>query len=272
MNIWGYTSHKTLRETGNYDRFDRTYTIDGDFLIPELDLLWMAQLLDLQEITIVPPIPDLNLDRSMSAIDLLCQSSPYSPRLDLNFTTWATILSNNNLREHLYQRRLQVAILEATSSTPLSLSNWFQQEFSQALAPGWDLVNNIMVRRELVTVRGGTEMSISQGERYAIERAKLINLQYQLSQTTVVMLVGINPQGSANVVVSVQIHPAPGASILPPQLKLSYITDEGEELQAVISRDRDFQIQLPTFTCDIGTSFNIQLQLDGVSQIERFIA
>jgi Protein of unknown function (DUF1822) len=59
---------------------------------------------------------------------------------------------------------------------------------------------------------------------------------------------------------------------LPPQLKLSYITDEGEELQAVISRSQDFQIQLPTFTCDVGTTFNIQLQLDGVSQIEKFVA
>jgi hypothetical protein len=263
MNIWGYTSHRTLRETGTYDRLDRTYRISGDLLIAELDILWMAQLLDLQEITTVPLIPSLNANRSTSAIDRLSQSSPYSPRLDLDFNTWAAILSNNNLREHLYHRRLQVATLQAHSAPPLSLADWLQQEFSQALEQGWDLVNNIMMRGELAVVRGG-EMSI--------ERAKLINLQYQLDRTNVVMLVGISPQGTTDVVVSVQIHAAPGSPTLPPQLKLSYITDEGEELQAVISRSQDFQIQLPTFTCDIGTAFNIQLQLDGVSQIEKFVA
>ncbi|NJR32729.1 MAG: DUF1822 family protein [Chamaesiphon sp. CSU_1_12] len=85
MNIWGYTSHRTLRETGTFDRIDRTYSICSDFLIGELDILWMAQLLDLQEITTVPPIASLNAERSTSAIDRLSQPSPYSPRLDLDF-------------------------------------------------------------------------------------------------------------------------------------------------------------------------------------------
>jgi Protein of unknown function (DUF1822) len=263
MNIWGYTSHRTLRETGTYDRLDRTYNLNGDFLIPELDLLWMAQLLDLQEITTVPPITNLGAERSTSAIDRLSQPSPYSPRLDLDFSTWAAILSNDRLREHLYHRRLQVATLQAHPTPALNLSAWLQQEFTQAIDRGWDLVSNMMMGGELAVVRGG-EMSI--------ERAKLINLQYQLDRTSVVMLIGISPHGASEVSISVQLHPAPGSSILPPQLKLSYITDEGEELQATISRSQDFQIQLPTFTCDVGTTFNIQLQLDGVSQIEKFVA
>ncbi len=263
MNIWGYTSHRTLRETGSYHQIDRTYRISSDFLIAELDLLWMAQLLDLQEITTVPPIPTLVADRSTSAIDRLSQPSPYSPRLDLDFHTWAAILSNNHLREHLYHRRLQVANLQANLTPAISLTQWLQQEFSQALAQGWEFVDNIMHKGELAVVRGG-EMSM--------ERAKLINLQYQLDRTSVVMLIGVSPQGTTDVIVTVQIHAAPGIPTLPPQLKLSYITDEGEELQSVISRSQDFQIQLPTFTCDVGTTFNIQLQLDGVSQIEKFVA
>jgi Protein of unknown function (DUF1822) len=263
LNIWGYTSHRTLRETGSYHQIDRTYRISSDFLIAELDLLWMAQLLDLQEIVIVPPIPALVVDRSTSIIAQLSQPSPYSPRLDLDFHTWAAILSNNHLREQLYHRRLQVANLQANLTPAISLTYWLQQEFSQALAQGWELVDNIMNRGELAAVRGG-EMSI--------ERAKLINLQYQLDRTSVVMLIGVSPQGTTDAIVTVQIHAAPGMPTLPPQLKLSYITDEGEELQAVISRSQDFQIQLPTFTCDVGTTFNIQLQLDGVSQIEKFVA
>jgi hypothetical protein len=116
--------------------------------------------------------------------------------------------------------------------------------------------------QNLAVVRGG-EMSI--------ELDKLINLQYQLDRISVVMLVGIKSQDDAHVTVSVQVYPVLGTSTLPPQLKLSYVTDAGEELAAIISRSGDFQIQLPLFTSDVGTTFNLQLQLDGISQIEKFV-
>jgi Protein of unknown function (DUF1822) len=267
MNIWSYTSHRTLRETGTFDRIDRTYSIPSDCLIGDLDILWMAQLLDLQEITTVPPIPSLNRDRSTSAIDRLSQPSPYSPRLDLDFNTWAAILSNNDLREHLHQRRLQVATLQTVNTPRLSLTDWLRSEFSQALEQGWHLGNLMMggeaaVIQQLAVVRGG-EMSI--------ELDKLINLQYQLDRISVVMLVGIKSQDDTHVTVSVQVYPVLGTATLPPQLKLSYVTDTGEELAAIISRSGDFQIQLPLFTSDVGTTFNLQLQLDGISQIEKFV-
>jgi Protein of unknown function (DUF1822) len=269
MNIWGYTSHRTLRETGTYHQLDRTYSLDGDFLIAELDILWMAQMLDLQEITTVPPIPSLAADRSTNAIDRLSHSSPYSPRLDLDFSTWAAILSNNNLRQHLYHRRLQVATMSANLTPRISLTDWLRQEFSQALEQGWDLVDNIMMGGEAAAMRN---LSVVRGGDMSISRAKFINLQYQLDRTSVVLLVGIKPQDDTHVTVSVQVYPVPENPTLPPQLKLSYITDEGEELASMISRSQDFQIQLPLFTSDIGTTFNIQLQLDGMSQIEKFVA
>ncbi len=263
MNIWGYSSHRTLRETGSYSQLDRTYSIASDFMVANLDILWMAQILDLQEITTVPPISSLALDRSQSAIDQLSHPSPYSPRLNLDFGTWAAILSNNNLREHLYQRRLQVANLQNNPNPTLNLGHWIQEEFGQAIAQGWEMVNNVM-GREFAPIRSRGDISI--------ERAKLINLQYQLQETTVVMLVGLTPRDATTVEILVEISAAPGKVTLPPQLKLSYIDDAGEELQAVISRSQDLQIQLPRFTCDVGTAFNLQLQLDGISQIEKFIA
>ncbi len=268
MNIWGYTSHRTLRETGTFDRSERTYSISSDFLVPELNILWMAQMLDLQEITTVPPIPQLVAD-STSAIDRLSQPSPYSPRLNLDFNTWAAIVSNDDLREDLHQRRLQVGVLQTVTTPRLSLTGWLKQEFGQALEQGWYLVNDLMVGGERAFM---LSRSIVRGGDMSTERAKLINLQYQLDQTSVIAIVGIKPEGETQVLVSVQVYPAPGSEILPPQLKLSYISDEGKELAAIISRSGDCQMQLPLFTSDIGTTFNIQLQLDGISQVEKFVA
>jgi hypothetical protein len=183
MNIWGYVSHRTLRETGSYNLIDRTYSISSDLTIGNLDVLWMAQILDLQEIALVPTIDSLNLDLSMNAIDRLSHASPYSPRLDLDFNTWAGILSNNNLRDRLYQKRLQVANLDLNRTEPMKLGKWLQEEFSQAIDFGWDLFDRIM-EPELAFNRS---RSTHRGRGYA-ERAKLINLQYQLHQTNVVML------------------------------------------------------------------------------------
>ena len=283
MNIWGFISHRTLRETGAYNALDRTYSIDSDFLIADLDSLSIAQFLELQEITTVPPLPSLALDRSQSLIGQLSHHSPYSPRLEIDFNTWAALLSNDNLREQLYQRRLQVAKIQSNSTPPLNLSNWLKQEFSQALIQGWGIANDIMSRpvdmlrsadntiyRSVGTIRSEDNMAFGNN---TIERAKLINLQYQLQETNVVMLIALQPQNTSDLVtVSVQIHAAPGTLTLPPQLKLSYITDEGEELQAVIARSQDNVILLPKFTCDVGTTFNLQLQLNGASQIEKFVA
>jgi Protein of unknown function (DUF1822) len=283
MNIWGFISHRTLRETGTYNVLDRTYSIDSDFLIADLNSLSIAQLLELQEITIVPPLPSLALDRSQSLIGQLSHHSPYSPRLEIDFNTWAALLSNNNLREQLYQRRLQVAKIQSNSTPPLNLSNWLKQEFSQALVQGWGIANDIMSRpvdilrsadntiyRSVKTICSEDNMVFGNN---TIERAKLINLQYQLQEANVVMLIALQPQNTSDLVtVSVQIHAAPGTLTLPPQLKLSYITDEGEELRAVIARSQDSVILLPEFTCDVGDTFNLQLQLNGASQIEKFVA
>jgi hypothetical protein len=283
MNIWGFISHRTLRETGTYNVLDRTYSIDSDFLIADLDILWMTEFLELQEITTVPALPNLALDRSQSLISQLSHHSPYSPRLDIDFNTWAALLSNNNLREQLYQSRLRVTKIQSNPTPPLNLSNWLKQEFSQALIQGWGIANDIMsipvdilrsadntIYRSVDTIRSEDNMAFRNN---TIERAKLINLQYQLEETNVVMLIALQPQSTSDLVtVSVQIHAAPGTLTLPPQLKLSYITDEGEELQAVIARSQDSIILLPKFTCDVGTTFNIQLQLNGASQIEKFVA
>jgi Protein of unknown function (DUF1822) len=259
MNIWGFISHRTLRETGTYNVLDRTYSIDSDFLIADLDILWMTEFLELQEITTVPALPNLALDRSQSLIEQLSHPSPYSPRMDIDFGSWAAILSNHNLREHLYQQRLRAANIRSNPTPPLNLINWLQQEFSQSLEQGWDIVDNFMGK---VVYRTPDNM---------IERAKLINLQCQLQQTSVVMLVGIQPQSTSKVSILVEIHAVSGIPTLPPQLKLSSITDEGQELDTVITRSQDFKIRLHPFVCDLGDTFNIQLQLNGASQIEKFI-
>jgi hypothetical protein len=113
IQIWGYASHCTLKAKATYDPIYRTYDLDRDFVIADLDLLWVAQRLGLDEKAPLGPLPvlspavaELAPDAHPQALLDLSQPTPYSPRLDLAFPTWATLIANPTWRHQLYQQRL----------------------------------------------------------------------------------------------------------------------------------------------------------------------
>jgi hypothetical protein len=257
MNIWGFNSHQALKERGRYSQSDRTYSLDSDSLVSNLDLLWIAEELALTPRNIVAELPTLSLERALELIQVLSQPSPYSPRLLLNFAEWGAIMNNPNLRSQLYQTRIQLnAIVQAPAPT-FRLSDWLRQEFTNALANGWESYRSIAV--------------MSPSYNNTIERSKLINLQVDLSQETVVLLIGIIPELGDNVRIIVRLYPAIGSRYLPAQLQLSYVDPTGMKLRTVTARTHDDYIQLPAYTCPIGTEFNLELQLQNAKSIERFI-
>jgi hypothetical protein len=255
MNIWGFTSHRTLKQQGEYTAFDRTYNLPSERLVADLDTLWMAQELNLNGIVATPELPVLNLDRALELIQQLSTPSPYSPRTKIEFSQWGSIINNPNLRTQLYHTRLQQAVLARTPAPSFSLSDWLQSEFSNAITSGWG-----NYYQPAIVKSNGT-----------VDRSKLINLQLDLQQRSVVLLVGIVAQPDGEVRILVQIHPGSGERIIPPQLQLSYLDEHGAALRTVVARTNDDYIQLPSFTCSMGTEFSIQIQLNSCLTIERFV-
>jgi Protein of unknown function (DUF1822) len=257
MNIWGFVSHQTLKDRGRYSQQDRTYSLDSDLLVNNLDLLWIAEELALSSRGIVPELPALSIERALELIQILSQPSPYSPRLVLDFVEWGAIVNNPTLRSQLYQTRIGRNAIVQTPAPTFRLVDWLQQEFTNALASGWESYRSVAV--------------MSPAHNRTIERAKLIDLQVDLDCKTVVLLVGIIPEDGDRVRVIVRVHPAIGSRYLPPQLQLSYVDMDGNSLRTVTARTNDDYIQLPAYTCPIGMEFHLQLQLQNARSIERFI-
>ena len=257
MNIWGFVSHQTLKDRGRYSEIDRTYSLDSDLLISKLDLLWIAEELALAPRNVVAEPLNLSLERALELIQVLSQPSPYSPRLMVDFAEWGAIVNNPNLRSQLYQTRIQKAAIVQAPNPTFRLVDWLKQEFTNALASGWENYRSVAV--------------MSPAHNNTIERAKLIDLQVDLSCETVVLLVGIIPEANERVRVIVRVHPAIGSRYLPPQLQLSYVDPDGNSLRTVTARTNDDYIQLPAYTCPVGMEFNLQLQLQNARSIERFI-
>ncbi len=259
IDIWGFASHQALKDKGQYSSRDRTYHLTTDSLIYNLDLLWIAEELDLAPRNVIPELPSLSLDRALELIKIISKPSPYSPRLALNFDEWGTLLDNPTLRSQLHQTRLQRAAIAQAPAPTFSLVEWLNREFNRAISLGWQTSQSIGV------------MSPNHQYNNTIERAKLIDLQIDLQRETVVLLLGIIPETVDRMRIVVRVHPAIGSRYLPPQLQLSYVDLDGISLRTVTARTNDDYIQLPAYTCPIGMEFNIQLQLHTARSIERFV-
>jgi hypothetical protein len=257
MNIWGFASHQTVKERGEYRHYDRTYRLDGGELVGNLDMLWLATDLDLNERTIVDEVPTLSLETALDTIRQLSIPSAYSPRSKLPFPEWAAILNNPTLRSQLYETRLQRAAIVRTPVASFSLIDWVRNEFTNTIAAGWQ------------NLQTAQNMTLSSNVSKTIDRAKLVNLQLELQCQTVVLLVGVVPETDERMRVIVRVYPSTPDRCLPPQLQLSYLDGDGFILRQVTARNNDNFIQLPAYTCPIGMELNIQLKLNDSRIIER---
>jgi Protein of unknown function (DUF1822) len=251
MNFWGFTSHRLLKQRGEYTEIDRSYSLPSDLLIPNLDILWMGLELELHEISPVAELPHLSLEAALQLIQDWSVPTPYSPRTTIDWSAWGSLMNSPNLRAQLYQTRLQTALMAPAPG--FRLTDWLRGEVTKAIDRGWNDAY------QTATVLGSEK----------VERSKLINLQVDLQQQNVVLLVGIIPTVDDQVRVLIQVYPTNPSSSLPPQLQLSYVDDQGAILRTVVARSNDDCIQLPPLTCAAGTDFSVQLQLYSAIVIER---
>lgn len=273
MSIWGFASHRSIKQKGRYSARNRTYSLDGDSLISDLDLLWMAEELDLEPKGILEELPTISLERALEVMQVASIPSPYSPRLAVDFAEWGAILNNPTLRAQFYLKRLQRAVIDRVPAPRFSLVDWLNREFNAnaqahppgVVASGWQSSQSIGV----LSPQHNNTILHRRGN--ANERGKVINLQVDLQRETVILLVGVVPEGADRMRILVRVHPAIGSRYLPPQLQLSYVDMDGVSLRTVTARSNDNYIQLPGYTCAVGMEFNIQLQLYSARSIERFI-
>jgi hypothetical protein len=105
MRIWGYTSYQELKKEENYDPLDQTYSLERDDLIEDINVMLVTRQFCMKEKAPVSVEPIFSAAEAENLLARLGQPSPYSPRLDVPFEQWASLLANDNWRQELYQRR-----------------------------------------------------------------------------------------------------------------------------------------------------------------------
>ncbi|AFZ32646.1 protein of unknown function DUF1822 [Gloeocapsa sp. PCC 7428] len=173
MRIWGYTTHQQLKTNGHYDASDRTYSLDEDELIADINILWVAQQLGITEATksaIAPlAIPQTQAE---NLIQRLGNPEIIIPRLEIPFTIWGAILAHGGWRQRLYERRQglpdQWSILQWLRSGISDVAQqigWQQVELQPSLARSRSLEStpaSVALSRQLVIAGQQYELRITQ--------------------------------------------------------------------------------------------------------------
>lgn len=267
LRVWGYTTHERIRKEARYDWLERNYYLEREELIENLNVMWVAKGLFLPKQLDVNPLPTLLSAQTEKLLEQLSQWTPYSPRLDVSFEQWATLLASHENRQRLYQQRLENLPDNTVECSPClvnNLSQWLHNSFDA----GWQSLDTLLSRQpRTLAVQFRTDAALNE---VRVKGAKLIDLGMQLQGQRVMLLVGLTSEINDKVSIRVQLHPANGEMYLPANLRLILLSQTGKMLQEVTSRSHDNYIQLKRFKTPLGKSFSIQVVLNNVSLKEEF--
>jgi len=172
-----------------------------------------------------------------------------------------------DLLEHLSQIQQPIHVNESATSPVgmVNLSRWFDNLFEM----GWQSLEALLGTDSTslaLSLRGDAPLS-----KVTAKRAKLIDLGVQLQGQSVALLVAITQEAEGKVGILVQMHPMGGQTYLPPNLRLSLLSESEEVFQEVQSRSQDNYIQLRRFRGLPGEYFNVQVALGDAQRTETFV-
>ncbi len=169
VRVLGYTTHKNLKQQGRVDAIDRTYSLDTEDLIADINVLWRSRQLCPHEVlrADLPPLPQMPLAQAENLLNRLGNPTELRPRLAVPFALWGGLLAHGGWRQQLYRQRLGLP-------EQWSIAEWVRAEVSQlAQQIGWETQT---MEPNLVLARG-TDLRTSKG---FLRRLSIAGRSYEL--------------------------------------------------------------------------------------------
>ncbi len=165
IEICGYTTHHKLKTQGIYDFGDRSYSLESDDLIQDLNVLWVTHQTNSLEVLRgeVESLSPISQTQGENLLARLGNPEVKFPRLAVPFALWGALLAQDNWRNQLSQLRQGLSV-------KWSISQWLQTEvdnIGQQL--GWEKKELVVVpvgMRSAETVSGISRQLIIAGNPY----------------------------------------------------------------------------------------------------------
>jgi len=207
IRVWGYSTHAQLKNKGNYDPGDRTYSLDATDLNGDITVLAVARELcpDAPTRTATLPFSILPQEQAQNLITRLGNSEILTPRLAVPFQLWGALIEHGGWRQSLYQQRLGLP-------EQWSILQWLQSGVSQAAENlGWGRLN----------------LQLSAAARSVEATQAEVTLSRQLAIAGQLYNLTITPQGEAEETIwRFELRNAIVGAAIPGGFKLRLLTED----------------------------------------------
>ncbi|WP_414550758.1 DUF1822 family protein [Anabaena sp. CCY 0017] len=170
--------------------------------------------------------------------------------------------------EYLSQKEKSQIIGEAFSESiqagVVILSQWLKQT-TENIEREWQNAEDLLMRQP----HNLSYMTRNTSE--TINKAKLINLKINLASQSIILLLTVIPQSAEKLKIRARLCPVLEEKYLPLGLKLEILSQLEEPLKEVQSELRDYFIQLPEFTGELGDKFKLRITFGDASLTEDFM-
>ncbi|MEM9925804.1 MAG: DUF1822 family protein [Cyanobacteria bacterium P01_D01_bin.50] len=121
IKIFGYATHENLKNKGFYDINDRSYSLESEDLIEDINVLTVAQEFNASETlrAEIAPLESISANQATNLLERLGNSEVIFPRLEIPFPVWSTLIAQPNWRKKLYAKRQGLP-------TERSVSQWLK--------------------------------------------------------------------------------------------------------------------------------------------------
>ncbi|NJL11464.1 MAG: DUF1822 family protein [Calothrix sp. SM1_7_51] len=225
IRIWGYATHAQLKNQATYDASDRAYSLDGEAVISNINIIWIAQQLCPSEITRVDvaALPTLPLAQAENLLNRVGNPAVVSPRTSIPFANWGALLEHGGWRQKLYEKRLE-------QQQQWSVLEWIQigvSDFAQRF--GW---GSVELEPSFSGARGSESATLLPT---MVRKLTVLGQQYELR---------VQPKGDVkNHVWRFELRHAVKGQYVPTGFKLQLLTEDllpfpGNQVQATTSVER----------------------------------
>jgi len=158
LKIEGFTTHQQLKTVGHHRESDRTYTMEFNALVRDLNLIDLTDNLKVREP--LPDLPQIEPGEVEQLLNMLGDAALYSPRLrtDISTDKWLSLINHCSYQKKLYARKMGEDLTEKNNSTePITLKKWLgaiAEETQKILKEGWQSFDSLFEPLEPSPVRG----------------------------------------------------------------------------------------------------------------------
>lgn len=242
LRIWGSTTHKDIKEKGQYLKRNLNYSLSKNQVKSGLNSfdLWREDESQSVKIEQEKIEKKLSLDRLTTLLDILANPELIFPRKAVAFEEWSAVIVNSNWRKILITRR---------QKSPVKLTNWFDHHFPI----DWQSLAEFSSLRLIPAFKNAE-----------IKRIKDLGVELLGHPLALMITIGKIQESFS---VQTSVYTTGEKTTLPSQLKLSILTETGQVFREVSAGDNDEFIRY-RFDAELGDKFFIEVALESTRVIE----